>query len=78
VARPLSSKHAALGKALREIREARGFSQERLGELSGLHRNYVGGIERGERNPSFANLVKLAQAAGVSLTELIERAERET
>jgi transcriptional regulator with XRE-family HTH domain len=53
------------GKRLRELLLVRGFSQERLAELADLHRNYVGGIERGERNVSLVNIVKLAHALTV-------------
>lgn len=58
------------GTRLREIREERGYSQEKLAERAGLHRNYVGGIERGERNVALENIVKLAKALSVSPREL--------
>jgi hypothetical protein len=45
--------HHALGRALLELRARRGLSQEQLGFDAGLHRNYVGAIERGEINPTF-------------------------
>jgi transcriptional regulator with XRE-family HTH domain len=51
---------------MRAIRERKGLSQERLAELADLHRNYVGGIERGERNVGLCNIVRLAKALGVS------------
>lgn len=60
--RPRSQEHAALGRAIRELRLGLGLSQEELAERCGLHRNYVGGIERGERNLTFANQVKLSAA----------------
>jgi transcriptional regulator with XRE-family HTH domain len=66
---------AALGRAVRELRVAAALSQEDLGDASGLHRNYVGGIERGERNPSYASLMTLARALRVPLSRLIALAE---
>ena len=70
-----SQSHAALGRAVRDLRVGRGISQEDLAHLSGMHRTYLGGIERGERNVSYANLKRLAQALAVPASELLARAE---
>lgn len=61
---------------MRELRLGQDVSQEGLADRSGLHRTYVGGIERGERNVSFGNLLKLASALGVRPSELLARSER--
>lgn len=70
-----SPEHVAYGRALRELRAIRGMSQERLARLAGLDPTYVSGIERGVRNPSLTNLLKLAKTLEVTLEDLAARAE---
>lgn len=50
------------GNRLREIRQSTGISQEKLGELAGLHRTFISMTERGERNVTLATVEKLAKA----------------
>ncbi len=73
--RQVSPEHVALGRAVRSLREAAGISQDELAGRCGLHRTYVGGIERGERNVSFGNLRKVAQALNVAPSRLLSDAE---
>ena len=67
----------ALGRALLELRARRDLSQEELGAESGLHRNYVGSLERGEINPTFRVLLKLAAGLRLPLSELVAVYERQ-
>ena len=60
------------GEIIRKLRLRRGMSQESLAELAELHRNYVGGIERGERNVSLKNILKLAAALRVKPGRLLD------
>lgn len=64
----------AFGKAIRDLRGAKGLSQEKFGFEVGLDRTYISGIERGIRNPSLKNIVKIAQALGVTPAKLLQDA----
>lgn len=62
---------SGFGRRLRILRLERGLSQEGLADRAALHRTYVGGIERGERNVSLLNIVAIAAALGVKVAELL-------
>jgi DNA-binding XRE family transcriptional regulator len=66
----------ALGRAVRELRARHGLSQEQLGFACGLHRNYVGAVERGEVNSTFRILILLSAGLAEPLSELIALYER--
>ena len=51
---------------VRELRERKGFSQEVFADRAGVHRTYMGGIERGERNPTLTTMWKIARALNMS------------
>lgn len=61
-----------LGDRIRRLRRERGISQEELGYRSGLHRTYIGAIERAEQNVSVDNIHKIAKALKVSVKELFK------
>jgi transcriptional regulator with XRE-family HTH domain len=60
------------GEIVRKKRQERGLSQEDFAELVGVHRTYVGMIERAEKNITLLNIEKIAQAFGISISELLE------
>jgi transcriptional regulator with XRE-family HTH domain len=62
---------AVFATNLREARQAVGLSQESLADKAGLHRTYVGSVERAERNISIDNIERLATALGLSASELL-------
>jgi transcriptional regulator with XRE-family HTH domain len=64
------------GRVLRDFREDAGLSQERLANDSGLHKNYVGEIERGEKSPSLKTITALAATLRVAPSELLREAEK--
>ena len=70
--KPRRSARQIFASNLRKLRLTRGFSQERLAELAGLHRTYVGSVERGERNISIDNIEALAVALGVSADSILK------
>lgn len=65
------------GEVLRRRREAAGLSQEALAADAGLHRNYVGLLERGKRIPSILVVEKLATALGTTMSSLLRAVERQ-
>lgn len=64
-------------KRLRQIRLSKGLSQEALADLAGLHRTYVGSVERSERNVSIDNMERLAKALEVDISELLRETRHE-
>lgn len=61
-----------IGLNITIIREQRGLTQEKLAELAGLHRAYIGQIERGEKNIGLRNLEKIAKALSVDIRVLVD------
>lgn len=62
------------GANIRAIRKQRGVSQEQLADALGVHRTYMGGVERGERNLTLRSLEKLAERMGVDPVSLLKPA----
>lgn len=60
------------GKRVRYLREKKGISQEKLAEMTGLHRTYIGSVERGEKNIALKNMVKIAKKLGVTMEKLFK------
>ena len=72
---PARPDQLALGEAVRAIREERGLSQVQLAEATGFIQAWISHVERGRRNPSWSNVVRLSGGLGVSVAELAKRAE---
>lgn len=66
----------SFGTTVRQLREARAWSQERLAERADLNRSYIGELERGQAIPSLLTINKLSLALGVSLSNLLAHTER--
>lgn len=63
---------AKFGKKVRKERKERGLSQEALADIAGVHRTYIGMIERGEKNITLANIQKVAEALDLKMSQLLE------
>ncbi len=63
---------ARFGLRLRGLREKAGLSQEELADRAQVHRTYLSGIERGRRNPSLINLLRIARALNLSISALFD------
>lgn len=66
----------ALGQRIREIRLKRGWSQEEFADICGLHRTYMGSIERGERNLTILSILTVAKPLGMTVSQLLSGLER--
>lgn len=73
-----SQARQVFARRLRQVRQQQALSQEALAARSGLHRTYVGAVERGERNISIDNMERLAQALQVPLTDLLQDSSHAT
>lgn len=65
----------SLGQAVRELRLAKGWSQEAFADYAEIDRSYIGGIERGEHNIALINLVKIASTLGIKAAQLLDKAK---
>lgn len=68
----VSDARKVFASRLRQIRQVKGLSQEELADRAGLHRTYVGSVERGERNISIDNIERLAKALEIDIIELLK------
>jgi transcriptional regulator with XRE-family HTH domain len=66
----------AFGVAVRALRQERRWSQEELADRVGIHRTYIGGVERGERNIGLVNVGRIAKAFGMSVAKLMAEVDR--
>lgn len=66
-----------LGQRIRELRTQRGWSQEQFADVCGVHRTYMGHLERGEKNISFSSIERVAKALDVSLAQLFDGLEED-
>ncbi len=62
-----------IGSKIRELRSAKGYSQEGIADAAGMGRTYMGRVERGEQNISIQNLIQIAFALNVELAEITPR-----
>jgi transcriptional regulator with XRE-family HTH domain len=65
-----------LGVRIRDLRTRRGWSQEAFADVAGVHRTYMGHLERGEKNVSFLSILRVANALGVTPSELLAGLEK--
>lgn len=75
--RPMATLRTRLGRAVRRLRTEAGYSQESFADKCGLHRTYMGSVERGEVNISLDNLERVSRGLGISVGQLFFEAERE-
>lgn len=73
-----SSARKLFARRLRQVRQQKRLSQEELADIAGLHRTYVGSVERSERNVSIDNMERLAKALEVDITELLREDYNDT
>ena len=66
----------ALGQRIRELRLKQGYSQEAFADHCGVHRTFMGTVERGESNLSFQNLARIARSLEITLSELLSGIEK--
>lgn len=71
--KPITHKHILekFGEKVQKVRKSRGISQEELASRLAMHRNYIGMVERGERNPTIRTLYKIAKALKVDSSDLL-------
>lgn len=68
----ISEFHEKFGNRVKDLRDARGYTQETLAELIEVDRSYMGFIERGERNPTLSRIMEISKILGVPLKELFD------
>jgi transcriptional regulator with XRE-family HTH domain len=73
---PRSPDHGTLGRAIEQLRERRGLTQEQLADIADVHPTHLGGIERGVGNPSYSTLLKLVGALETRIGALVALAEK--